>query len=92
MAVTTLQLQHSAEKFVASLAAAAAYEHVVAEPCLPLLYRKVTQRLHDGSLQAAFPSSVNDHCRLIYCETIDLITTYIHDRFNQSSYKTYSNV
>lgn len=58
----------------------------VEKPTLPRR-RKTPRRLDDGS-DPSFPTTVEEHYRILYFEALDLIT----NRFDQPGYKTYGKV
>ena len=63
----------------------------VDSPSLPRR-KKVPRRLEVGSTDGDFPTTPKDYYRPIYFQALDLITTCINDRFNQTGYQMYRNV
>ena len=48
--------------------------------------RKVRSRYEDGEAPAEFESTVEEHYRQIFYQTIDMVTNFIRDRFQQKDY------
>ena len=61
------------------------------EPKL-LRRRKVPRRFEPGDAPAEFPASPKDEFRRVYFESLNLAITSIRSRFDQESFKTFSNV
>ena len=63
-------------------------EFVVDEPTMPRK-RRIPARYEDGAAPSEFPSCPKAHYRQIYYQTLDLITSFILQRFDQPGYRTY---
>ena len=63
----------------------------VSDPILPRK-RKVPTRYQVGSSDGSYPTTPKALYRSYYFECLDLITTFIRDRFNQPGYKTLKNL
>ena len=63
-------------------------EFAVDEPTMPQK-RKMSARYEDGITPSDFPSCPKTHHRQIYYETLDLISSFILQRFDQSGFRTY---
>ena len=63
----------------------------ISDPQLPHK-RKAPRRLDHGTAAPEYPSSPFDHYKIIYFESLDLITNYIESRFEQPGYKVYSQL
>ena len=66
-------------------ARASAQKLEVNDPKLPRK-RKVPSRYEDGEAPAEFASTVEEHYRQIFYQTIDMVTNCIRDRFQQRDY------
>ena len=56
-------------------------EKEIDEPVLPWR-RKLPRRYDDGSHEGDFPDTVEDHCRRLYFEALDLVICGIKDGFD----------
>ena len=63
----------------------------IADPQLPCK-RNAPRRSERGSATPEYPSNLFEHYRIIYFETIDLITSCIKSWFEQPGYKVYSSL
>jgi len=63
-------------------------EFAVDEPTMPRK-RRIPARYEDGAAPSEFPSCPKAHYRQIYYQTLDLITSFILQRFDQPGYRTY---
>ena len=64
-------------------------EFAVSEPTMPWK-RKTPAKYEDGVALSEFPSCPKAHYKQIYYETLDLITSFILQRFDQPGFRTYS--
>ena len=60
----------------------------VAEPTLPRRY-KTPSRFEVGTEESHYPSSIEDHYKVQYFVTLDLLIACIKDHFNQPGYRVY---
>ena len=60
------------------------------KPTLPRR-RSAPARVESGKAPPEFPKTAKDRYRSIYYEAVDLIVTFIKDRFDQDDYKMYAN-
>ena len=65
-----------------------ARNHGLPESSLPR-HRNAPKRFVVGSGESHQPLSVDEHCRRIYYEAIDLVTNAIRQRFDQPGFKAY---
>ncbi len=60
------------------------------KPTLPRR-RSAPARVESGKAPPEFPKTAKDRYRSIYYEAVDLIMTFIKDKFDQDDYKMYAN-
>ena len=63
-------------------------EFAVGEPTMPRK-RKAPARYEDGAASSEFPSCPKAYYKQIYYETLDLIVSFILQRFDQPGFRTY---
>ena len=63
-------------------------EFAVGEPTMPRK-RKAPARYEDGAASSEFPSCPKAYYKQIYYETLDLIVSFILQRFDQRGFRTY---
>ena len=63
----------------------------VAEPTIPRRH-KTPSRFEVGTEESHYPSSIEDHYKVQYFVTLDLLIACIKDRFNQPGYRVYSKL
>ena len=87
LTITTLQSIRSDSAFSQfwDLVQQTASEHDVEDSILPR-HRKVPTNLEVGTSPPIYPDSPKDHYKQIYFEALDMLTTCIHDRFQQPGY------
>ena len=87
LTITTLQSIQSDSAFSQfwDLVQQTASEHDVEDPIL-LRRRNVPTNLEVGTSPPVYPHSPKDHYKQIYFEALDMLTTCIHDRFQQPGY------
>jgi hypothetical protein len=90
MTLSTMQSIRSDEMFALfwSSVKKRASDLNINEPDLPR-QRRIPRRYDEGSANADFPSTTENHYKRIYFEALDLVMNGIKNRFDQPGYKVY---